>query len=139
MPCSHLSLPSSVVILKTNSLIITRVMKTSSLATTGMGRINLRVPLKPYPTIWPIWHFPENPHFKIHLYFPTQSSFSKNSLFPLGHYSKTINSNCLILQLPEIAITSRTNEKLIKKLKKKSWRMECSQGNLKGYGLFLNI
>ena len=39
--------------------------------------------------------------------------------FPLGYLSKTISNNCLILHLPEVAITVGTNNKLKRNLKSK--------------------
>ena len=40
--------------------------------------------------------------------------------FPQGYLSKTISSNCLILHLPEVAITVGTDNKLKRNLKGKS-------------------
>lgn len=39
--------------------------------------------------------------------------------FPRGYLSKTISNNCLILHLPEVAITVGTNNKLKRNLKSK--------------------
>lgn len=59
-----------------------------------------------------------------------------------GHLSKTINSNCLILELPVAGITLGTNKKLLKNVKGKFGiekfiegfeSLQCSPENLEGH------
>lgn len=92
---SHPPLPSYTNNLENQQLWTTITTKASNLAITGGGRMNLKL----YPIIWSIWQFPENCHFKgSSLFDRTRSSFSENSFLPLGYWSKTISSICLILQ-----------------------------------------
>ena len=50
--------------------------------------------------------------------------------FPQGYLSKTISSNCLILHLPEVAITVGTDNKLKRNLKGKAKFVKISEKNI---------